>query len=192
VSKPAPLPWHARAALVSCTVLAGLVGLSTSEEMVRLRRLSEIEHVLPPNSRLPEALQARAEEVMRASLFGMQNSRMVVLGLLCLASTATFVAVLWLWLPLGLPRGGMLRLTSLAALGCALLRIVEGAQLAVVFRRMAIALIQAGGAELRPDVPLVVQVARTLVVAGVFAGLSQYFRSPAARKLFTAGDPSSP
>src|SRR5262249_47710707 len=126
VSKPASLPWHARAALVTCTVLAALVGLRASEDMVRLRHLSEIEDVLPKNLLQSPELLAKAEAVMRASLFGMQSSRMVVLGMLCIASTATFVAVLWLRLPLGLPRGGMLRLTSLAALGCALLRIVDG------------------------------------------------------------------
>jgi hypothetical protein len=200
------LPWHARAALISCTVLAALVGAGTSGEIGQLRHLSEAKHLLPTTSLVtPEAL-AKAEAVARASMFGMRTSRLVVLTLLCIACSVTFISVLRLWRSGGLPRGGMLRLASFAALGCALLRTIEGAQDAVIFRRIYSALAEGLSpdlspamadpetaqlvARLWPDVQLMVHVGLTAVVAGAFVVLSQYFRSQRAQKLFTSGDPA--
>lgn len=208
MSAPQPLPWHARAALVTCTLLAALVGLGASEDLMRLRRLSEIELLLPRSALIPPEVVQKAEAVARASLFGMRGSRMTILVLLSIACTVTFIAVLRLWRPLGLPRAGVLRLTSFTALGCALLRTIDGAQQAVVFRRIATALAQglASGAvpvpgdpetvkmmtRVLPDLEVAVRVAWTLVVAGTFVALSQYFRSQLAQKLFTTGDPTPP
>jgi len=202
---PPPLPWKARAALLVCTLLAGLVGLSASEDMVRLRRLSEVQLLLPRSPLISAEVMKQAEEVARASLFGMRGPRMVVLALLTIACTATFIAVLRVWKPLGLPRAGVLKLTSFAALACGLLRTIEGAQQAVIVRRIAFVLAAGVGqgseaipdpevarafARLLPDLEVAAHVAWTLLIAGTFVTLSQYFRSPRARELFTAGDPS--
>jgi hypothetical protein len=200
VSAPQQLPWHARAALAGCTVLAAMVGVGATGEILRLRHLSEIPALFAPNPLLPPEALAQAEAVARASMFGMRSSRLVVLSLLFLACTVTFLTVLRLWRPLGLPRGGMLRLASFAALGCALLRVVDGAQDAVIFRRFASALATAlASANALPDpevarlatnLQVALHVGWTLAVASAFLVLSQYFRSQQARKLFTAGDPA--
>jgi hypothetical protein len=206
VNKPVPLPWHARAALITCTVLAALVGVNASGDIARLRHLSEIPSLLPAMPLVsPEAVQ-KAEAVARASMLGMRSSRLVVLTLLCIACTVTFLTVLRLWRPLGLPRAGVLRLASFAALVCALLRTIDGAQDAVIFRRIAAALAEGLSPALSPamadpetarlvtrlwpDLQMVVHVGLTALVAGAFAVLSQYFRSQRAQKLFTAGDPA--
>ncbi|HYV47145.1 MAG TPA: hypothetical protein VFA20_19940 [Myxococcaceae bacterium] len=202
MSAPQQLPWHARAALAGCTVLAAMVGVGATGEIMRLRRLSEIPALFAPNPLLPPEALAQAEAVARASMFGMRSSRLVVLSLLFIACLVTFLTVLRLWRPLGLPRGGMLRLASFAALGCALLRVVDGAQDAVIFRRFASALAVAMSsgstpalpdpdvARLATDLQVALHMGWTLVVASAFLILSQYFRSPKARKLFTAGDPA--
>jgi len=44
-------------------------------------------------------------------------------------------------------------------------------------------------ARLLPGLEMAAHVVWTLVVAGTFVALSQYFRSSRARELFTAGDP---
>lgn len=200
MSQPQPLPWHARAALIACTVLAVMVGVGASGDIVRLRHLSEIPALFSSNPMLPPEALAQAEAVARASMFGMRSSRLVVLTLLCIACSVTFLTVLRLWRPLGLPRGGMLRLASFAALGCALLRVIDGAQDAVIFRRFASALAQALSqgstpvvtdpeiARLAADFQVAVRVGWTLAVASAFLVLSQYFRSPRAQKLFAAGE----
>jgi hypothetical protein len=205
VSQPQPIPWHALAALLSCAVLAALVGAGASGEIGQLRHLSEAKHLLPALPMVtPEAL-AKAEAVKRASMFGMRTSRLVVLTLLCITCMVTFISVLRLWRSSGLPRAGMLRLASFAALGCALLRTIDGAQDAVIFRRIYAVLAEGLSPDifpamtdpqkaqllaLWPDVQLMVHVGLTAVVAGAFAVLSQYFRSQRAQKLFTSGDPA--
>lgn len=208
MSAPQPLPWHARAALITCIALAALIGVRASGDIAQLRHLSEIQVLIPANPLLPpEALQ-KAEAVARASMLGMRSSRLAVLTLLCIACSVTFLTVLRLWRPLGLPRGGVLRLASIAALGCALLRTVDGAQDAVIFRRTTTAL--AAGltadstatmpdpeaamlvARVLPDLEVAARVSWTLLVVGALVAISQYFRSQLARKLFTAGDPAPP
>jgi hypothetical protein len=201
VSAPKQLPWHARAALFAGTVLAAMVGVRASSDLMRLRHLSEIRSLFGPNPLLPPEAMAQAEAVARASMFGMRSSQLVVLTLLCIACMVTFLSVLRLWQPLGVPRGGLLKLASFAALGCALLRVVDGAQDAVIFRRYVQALANALSAGSTPEVlPAVAQfqanfqvairMGWALAVASAFLVLSQYFRSPLARKLFTAGDPA--
>ena len=202
MSAPRQLPWHARAALIGCTTLAAMVGVRATGEIMRLRRLSELPTLYAPNPLVPPEALAQAEAVARASMFGMRSSRIAVLSLLFIACTVTFLTVLRLWRPLGLPRGGMLKMTSFAALGCALLRVVDGAQDAVIFRRfvstLAVALssgntpaiIDPQLAQMQADFQLVLQMGWTLAVASAFLVLSQYFRSQQARKLFTAGDPA--
>jgi hypothetical protein len=192
-----PLPWHARAALTGCTGLAAMVGVGASGEIVRLRRLSELPSLFGLNPLLPPEAQAQADAVARASLFGTRSSHLVVLTLLCIACTVTFLTVLRLWRPLGLPRGGMLKLASFAALGCSLLRVVDGALDAVVFRRFTSEMAQALSsvidpqlARLQADIQMAVQMGWTLAVATAFLVLSRYFRSQQAQKLFTAGDPA--
>lgn len=202
MSAPQQLPWHARAALVTGTVLAAIVGMRATGEIIRLRHLSELPALFAPSPLLPPEAQAQADAVARASALGMRSSLMVVLTLLFVACSVTFLTALRLWRPLGLPRGGMLRLASFAALGCALLRVVDGAQDAVIFRRytsaLAVALssgntpafIDPQVAQLQADLQVAVHVVWTLAVASAFLVLSQYFRSQQARKLFTAGDPA--
>lgn len=206
MSQPQPLPWHARTALLTCTLLAALVGVGASGEIAQLRHLSEVPSlsrplVQPETEQQAEAMK-QAEEVRRASMFGMRSSRLAVLTLLCIACSVTFLTVLRLWRPLGLPRGGVLRLASFAALGCALLRTIDGAQDAVIFRRYASALAQALSqgstpavldpevAKLTANLQMAVHVGLTALVAGAFLALSQYFRSQRAQKLFTTGDPA--
>jgi hypothetical protein len=201
-AKPQPLPWHARAALIGCTALAAMVGVGASGDIVRLRHLSEIPALFSSNPLVPAEALAQAEQVARASMFGMRSSRIAVLTLLFIACSVTFLTVLRLWRPLGLPRGGILKVASSAALASALLRVVDGAQDAVIFRRFSSALavaISTGTtpavtdpevARIAADLQVALHVTWTLAVASAFLVLSQYFRSQSARKLFTAGDPA--
>jgi hypothetical protein len=189
-------------------VLAALVGLSASSELFALRRLSEVEfHPVSTAWPMSAELAKKISEVARASLFGMRESRMVVLGLLSMSCMLAFVFILRLWRPFGVPRHIVLRVVSVVLLGCALLRTVDGAQQAVMARRMGAALateivkeppqgmepeVARSMGPMMPALAVGAYVAWTLLIAGCFAALAQYFRSQRAQKVFTVGDPAGP
>jgi hypothetical protein len=191
-----------------CVLVGSLSGLRASSELFTLRHLSEVE-LTPMSTNWPMTpeLSVKAGEVVRASLFGMRSSRMAVLGLLSMTCTVAFITGIRLWKPLGLPRAGLLGPASWILLVCALLRVVDGAQQMVTARRVGTVLAEgfsrtppegvdpemaAALAKMMPHVTMGVDGLLTLFVAGTFVILSQYFRSPRARELFTAGDPVGP
>lgn len=198
------LPWHARTALAVCLTMSAVVGsLSFREAAMLVGGLDQAELSIPADATATQReLAEKAWEAQRGALRGMRGSRTFVLTGLSLASALLFVTGLRLWRPLGVSRAGMLKLGSAAAVACAVLRTVDGAQQAVVARRvMAVASqVMATSEEMAAQTqdPVAVELASralgglgialsvmlTVVVAGTFAALGQYFRSDVGRRSF--------
>ncbi|HZH78597.1 MAG TPA: hypothetical protein VEY88_21390, partial [Archangium sp.] len=116
------------------------------------------------------------------------------------ACAFTFVAAGRLLRPGGLPLERVRRLLGAASIVAALLRTIDGAQWAVVARRMAVTLVDAlrqqpefqapeMAAQLEPTVLFFMSAStmlQTAVMAGTFALLGQYFRSETVRQAVIA------
>jgi hypothetical protein len=90
----------------------------------------------------------------------------------------------------------MRQLLGRAALVAAVLRTVEGAQTAVVWRRLGPELVQRtpGAEQLQEAAPVAFAIAAmlfTAAVAGTFLLLAQYFRSERVRALVAAQEPGA-
>jgi hypothetical protein len=196
------LPWHARIALAVCLALSGLVGsLSFREAAMLAGGLDRVEISVPADATATQReLAEKAWEAQRGALRGMRRSRVAVLTGQSLACALLFVTGLRLWRPLGISRAGMLKVGSATALACAVLRTVDGAQQAVVARRVMAAAtrVMASSEEIATQAqdPRVVELASralgglgialsiglTVLVAGGFAALAQYLRSDLGRR----------
>jgi hypothetical protein len=198
------LPRRIRFAAAVCLVLSGLTGLVSLKEALELGHLSEAKEA--QLARLPgmgdAAVNAALIEAHYAALEPMREPRSLILIALSVACAFTFIASSRLLRPDGLPLESMRRLLGGAAIATAILRTMDGAQLAVVFRRMGEALgkvmsfppeIQdpAELALLRSFAPVFLTTAAVLwtgFIAGMFALLGQYFRSERVRQVITAQD----
>lgn len=205
VSPPAPgLPRRIRFAAAVCLVLSGLTGLFSLKEALELGHLSEVKEA--QLARLPSmgdaAMNAAFIEAYHAAIEPMREPRSLILVALSVACAFTFIASSRLLRPDGLPLESMRRLLGGAAIVTAILRTMDGAQFAVVFRRMGEALGQV--MSLPPDIQDPAEIAMmrafapvfmttaavlwTALVAGSFALLGQYFRSERVRQVITAQD----
>jgi len=151
-------------------------------------------------------LYQRLIETYYAALEPMREPRGVLMALLAVACAFVFVASARMLRPYGLPRDGMRRILGRAAILAAVLRTVDGAQFAVVARRMGDTM--AESLNLLPNVPpeLTLEFARsffpsvgtggavlaTALVAGTFAILGQYFRSERVREAVAVRDGPQP
>jgi hypothetical protein len=139
-----------------------------------------------------------------AMLNGMKDGRSFLLACLAFASALTFVALGRLVRPAGLPREGMRKLLVGSALVAAFLRVIEGAQTAVISKKVGSILgaamnqvpeYQTPGAHIdfvhfASQGLLAATMGWTVLVAGVFLVLSQHFRSPSIRELVEKTDAS--
>ncbi len=197
-----PLPRRIRFAAVVCLVLSGLTGLFSLSEMMSLGHLSELRDSDQPRLSMfgDPAVTQRAFEAQLSALEPMRESRSLVLGALSVACAFTFVAAGRLLRPGGLPLERVRRLLGAASIVAALLRTIDGAQWAVVARRMAVTLVDAlrqqpefqapeMAAQLEPTVLFFMSAStmlQTAVIAGTFALLGQYFRSETVRQAVIA------
>ncbi len=199
---PPPLPRRIRFAAVVCLVLSGLTGLFALSEVMSLGHLSELKETRQPQLSMlgDPVVTQRAFEAQLSALEPMRESRSLVLGALSVACAFTFVASGRLLRPGGLPLERVRRLLGGASIAVALLRTIDGAQWAVVARRMAVTLVDAlrqqpefqapeMAAQLEPTVLFFMSATtmlQTALVAGTFALLGTYFRSDTVRQAVIA------
>lgn len=200
------MPRGIRFAAMLGLVLAALSGWKALAEATELAHFYETrEQSLDKGLPVPvgdPVLHQRLVETYYAALEPMREPRAVLMGGLAVACAFVFVAAGRMLRPDGLPRDGMRRLLGRACLAVAVLRTIDGAQFAVVSRRMGMAMADAlsklpeyqdaAAAEMvRSVVPsffLGLTVLGTALMAGTFALLGQYFRSEAVREAITAQD----
>jgi hypothetical protein len=172
-------------------VFAGLCGTRGAWEGFTLAGFAELRAAQAPVRQAPDPVLA--EQVWSAKLAAqeqMREPRMVVLFALALACSLTFVASVRFLRPAGLVREHVRRILVWALVVAAVLRTIDGAQAAAVARRAADGLrlppgIEGTAAEqLRAVAPAALMteaILTTVLVAGAFIVLSQYFRSPRVR-----------
>jgi len=205
------LPAALRNVSLLCMALAALVGFFSMSELLGLAHVAEPS---PTAGRLPspfgsEAFQ-RGYEAQLSALEAMRVARaltLVSLGLACALNLVSASRLIW---PRGwrlshtapaLPREGMRKLIVASSVAVALLRTLDGAQLAVVARRVGAAMGRSASslpafesaspaileAKLR-SWAVTIAVVQTAVVVGAFAFFSHYFRSQRVRGMLAALD----
>ncbi len=197
---PRPLPFLLRAGAWVCLVVAGLVSLLATQELVLLFHMPTEP---PPNVgvQVDPAVFERMWRVQRQALESMQGSRALVMAALVFFSGMTLVGAARLLFPGGMPREPIRRLLATTALVSGLLRVVDGAQAAVVARRVGAAMAEGLNASHFPGADAAtVELARrmgpaivvggsalhTALVAGVFVLFGQYLASQRVQKLFAS------
>ncbi|QSQ24546.1 hypothetical protein JY651_06235 [Pyxidicoccus parkwayensis] len=205
-SRSSGLPRGIRFAALVSLVLAALTGWSALSEATQLEHFYESrERQLEVDYPTWMGDKALMETVVRthfSALEPMREPRLVLMGVLSIACAFVFVAAARMLRPDGLPREGMRKMLGRAALVVAVLRTIDGAQLAVVARRMGIAMAEGlrhlpayqddVGTQVASSVPSVAvfaSVLGTAIIAGTFALLGQYFRSDSVRDAVLARDP---
>jgi hypothetical protein len=198
------VPRGIRYAAVTCLILSAVVGYSAAADTWVLFRPddqgSQGSVFQLDNAELRQALDERfrqAEQAQRAALTSMRDARALTLAALSVACALAFVGATRILRPFGLPREGVRRLLVIAASAAAVLRTVDGAESAVAIKRFWQALGQAllslpkveeaklflKAAPLLPRVGLGIAVGHTILVAGAFGLVSQYFRSERVKKI---------
>ncbi len=203
---PASMPRGIRFAAMLSLVLAAFSGWSALTEATQLAHFYEtreahLEQTSPVSLGDP-LVDRRLVESYYAAQEPMREPRAVLLGIHAVACAFVFVSAGRMLRPDGLPRDGMRQLLGRAAIAVAVLRTIDGAQSAVVGRRVGHALVDAMSAlpadknpltteGLRTMVlwsPLAASVVGTVLIAGTFAILGQYFRSETVREAIIAQD----
>ncbi len=199
---PGKLPTAIRNASLACMVLSAIVGFFSLSELLGLLQFSDLKGapVQVPGGFGGEALK-RGLEAQLTALESMRVPRAMTLCGLGLACALNFVSASRLIWPRGLRRESMRRVVVTSAIVVALLRTLDGAQLAVVARKVGAAM--GRSAELLPGLSnappadreaavrswaVAVAVLQTLGVVGAFALLSHYFRSEKVRTALATYD----
>ncbi|PTL82758.1 hypothetical protein [Vitiosangium sp. GDMCC 1.1324] len=203
-ASPAPgLPRGIRFAAFVGLVLSAFTGFFALSESMGLGRLSEFKEASGSSHFSivgDPAIDARISKAQLAALESMREPRSLVLGALSVACALVFVSAGRMLRPEGLPLERMRRMFGGAAIAAALLRTIDGAQGAVVARRMGPVLTEAmktlpefqgPASDHLQVIPWIVSastVMLTALVAGTFALLGQYFRSERVRQAISAQD----
>ncbi|QRK04995.1 hypothetical protein JQX13_32940 [Archangium violaceum] len=197
VSPSQGLPRGIRFAAFVCLVLSAFTGFFALSESMGLSRLSEFREASGSSNFSivgDPSIDARIADAQLAALEPMRESRALTLGALSVACALVFVAAGRMLRPDGLPLERMRRMLGGAAITAALLRTIDGAQGAVVARRMGPVMVEAmrtlpefqGPAadhlQVMPWLVSASAVGLTALVAGTFALLGQYFRSEHVRQ----------
>jgi hypothetical protein len=208
--QPPGLPRGISIAAVLCLFLSGVSGMFSAMEVAGLGRLSEAQEPSPPNSAFfgdpalaerMHKMQVSAQKAQLSALEGMKEPRALILGGLAVACAFVFVAAGRILRPGGLPREGMRRLLGGAAIAAAILRTLDGAQALVVVRRAEGVMSESMRAmpELQEPfvaqltglmlhIPLAVVIAQTILIAGSFALIGQFFHSARVREAVLTQD----
>jgi hypothetical protein len=186
-----------------CLVLSAFTGFFALSESMGLSRLSELRDARGPSHLSivgDPALDARISEAQLAALESMREPRSFLLGALAVTCAFAFVSAGRMLRPQGLPLERMRRMLAGAAIASALLRTIDGAQSAVVARRVGPVIAEAmkslpefqGPAaahlHLMPGIVSAITIVLTAFVAGTFALLGQYFRSEGVRQAICVQD----
>lgn len=205
--QPVPTPPRMRNAALLCIFLCTFVGLYSAMEAFTVgdlsRRSPQIRKDAGGLSSMfgdPEMIAAMTEAQLSA-LEGMSGSRTLILGALTVCCMVAWVSGTRLIRPDGLPREGIRRMLAGSLILAAVLRTVDGAQMAVVVQRAMKAGLphmselpgtDPGAAqlarELMPAMAIGMSVALTAAVAGAFLLLGQYFRSESVKQVVALQD----
>ncbi len=202
---PGELPSRLRSATLLAVVLSGLCGLFAAWDGFSLLRFNELRQEKPLFKVAPDPVLA--EQVWQSNLLAleqMREPRMVLLLVLALACSLSFVASTRLLRPAGLPREGVRRILVWALVVAAALRTVDGAQETVLARSTAevlgrglalpegtsLAVVERVRGLVAPTA-VVVTILRMALVVGTFLLLSQYFRSARVKQWAAAADTQS-
>jgi len=196
------LPSRLRLATLLAVLLSGLCGLSSAWEGFSLVRFGELKQPQGPSPLAPDPVLA--EQLRLAQVLAVEpvrEPRMVVLFALALTCSLGFVASTRLLRPAGLPREGVRRILVWALVAAAALRTIDGAQSAALapstadVLRRGLTLPQgtstAAAQQMRDMVTpavLFTYILWTVLVAGPFLLLSQYFRSPRVKEWVATAD----
>lgn len=204
VSPSQGLPRGIRLAAWVCLVLSAFTGFFALQETLKLGHLAELRDQAINVTRFSKDADliafARVSEAELAALEPMWESRSLVLGALSVVCAFVFVSSGRLLRPGGVSLERARRLLSGAAIAAAVLRTIDGAQLAVVARRMGPALAQfistrpayheaETAAQLEAGMAWLASLTMmgfTALIAGTFALLGQYFRSEHVRQVIVA------
>lgn len=195
-SVPAALPTPLVTACVLTLVLSSFVGLSAAGSLTDAVFLEQL-RAAPPLQWFPDAsANAHVQAALVGALEQLRVPRALTAGALCLFCGLGLVGAMRMLRPREMPRESLRRLLSGALLWCAVLRTIEGAEDAVLYRRYALALaegfIQADRAaaevadafrSIMGLVGVLTACALTAVMVGGFVLLRQYFRSARVQKL---------
>jgi hypothetical protein len=186
-----PLPKGLRRASVLALVAGALVGILAAQGMAQVLRpldeeaLARVEELAASGPKEMAAMQAAFWRSYARNLESMQSSRIAILMLLSVSGSLLFVSSLRMLRPLGVPREGVRRLLGGAALACAVLSTLDGAQTTAAAKRASAAAekvaVEAPIDGLPPGmfgaVAMVMLVGLTVLVAGSFTTLWMYFKS---------------
>ncbi len=204
---PASLPRGLRVAAIVSLLFSAPTGFLALSESLGLGQLEEHREAAknspPPSFSLlgDPAIDARITQAQYNALAPHRESRALVLGMLSVVCAFVFVSAGRLLRPDGLPLERMRRMLVVSTIAAAVLRTIDGAQWAVVARRMAPTLVEAmkgmpafQGPNSAEELGVVmwlmpaISMAFTAAVAGVFALLGQYFQSDTVRHAISAQD----
>jgi hypothetical protein len=187
-------------------VLSGFTGFSALKHTLELSQLSELRDRASNMARFSRekdmVLAARIDEAQLSALEPLRDSRTLIMGALSVACAFVFVSAGRVLQPGGLPLERVRRMLGGATIIAALLRTIDGAQEAVVAKRLGLALADIlltlpefqsspHASSLKATLPglaLAITVGLTAVIAGTFAVLGQYFRSERVREAVLAQD----
>ena len=180
-------------------MLSGMVSCGAANGIGEVMRTSVETLPVAPSGPLADpdvtkALQAMAESQFRA-LRGMKGSRIAIQLGLSLCCGLALVSGLRLLRPVDVPREAVRRLIAFSATGCAILRTLDGAQLAVAYKRAGAAFAQSAS-DLPAQMPdellgtflVAASTVWTALLAGAFALLAGYFSSARVREWVARAD----
>lgn len=197
---PPPLPGALRLALLTAVTVGALVSFGAARDVSMALTITGpapmdgSEAALPGLGLSPQAQRAvwlAMLSGMRGAIAGMTTSRVIISMLLSSAASLVFVLALRLRWSMQGPRELVATLLSRVSVGAAVLRTLDGAQQLVVARSTAEAigkaLVREGVAEAQALGEAVLMaysaltIGWTVLVVGLFVGLSRYLASDAVR-----------
>lgn len=204
-----PLPRPVRLGAWAALILGATVGMGAAQGVGMLFELEALRAAPTPkmspmfgDEKLLRDVTEAMTRTQAQALEDMQVSRGLILFALSMTSALTFVSALRLLRPAGVAREGVRRLLGGATLASAVLRTLDGAQLAAVSKRMGTSAdrVFAASKSLPGEYPegfaMILSVGATtfftLVVVGAFLALSRHFRSSKVRELVLALDQAEP
>lgn len=201
------LPFEVRAAAWLCLLLSALVGVLSGTQAMELSHASVVRNTnMSGFGLLDEESMKVVVSANRSALDSMKGSRTAVLAGLSIACALAFVSAMRILRPGGLPRESIRRVLGASTLAAALLRTIDGAQWAAISRNSAVvkavrgalaSMPRLGTANLAdfqrhtPNFLIAGVILQTLLVAGGFLLLSQYFQSSRIKQFVQMGDQSS-
>jgi hypothetical protein len=201
------LPVRVRRITLAVIALSGLVGSAAAQHIGHVVEIESFRNVKPPISPFWESnktavVAAKAKhEAHTNGLESMRGSRGFILLALTVACSLTFVAALRMLRPAGAAREGARRLLVSTAIACAVLRTMDGAQMAALASKAGAAWdkvmsgsdIPGGYLDgLEQSVQSATAIGFTVLIAGAFVAVASYFRSDSLRQQIEAADRSEP